>query len=168
MADLTPAERLQPCLLDRLTDEHPDEVKESRDQRIVSLRRYRAGVLRDLDWLLNTGLYGAAEDLAEFDFVRKSVLNYGITDLCGMTASGLNPLEFERRLLDAIRTFEPRILPDTLSIRVQAVAGQMDHNAMSFVISGDLWALPTPDPLFVRTELDLDTGQCELKDRPNG
>jgi predicted component of type VI protein secretion system len=36
------------------------------------------------------------------------------------------------------------------------------------VISGDLWALPTPDPLFVRTELDLDTGQCELKDRPNG
>ena len=168
MADLTPAERLQPCLLDRLTDEHPDERKESRDQRIVSLRRYRAGVLRDLEWLLNTGSYGAAEDLTEFEFVRQSVLNYGIPDLCGMTASGLNPVEFERRLLEAIRTFEPRILTDGLAIRVQAVGGQMDHNALSFVISGDLWALPTPDPLFVRTELDLDTGQCELKDRQNG
>jgi len=77
-------------------------------------------------------------------------------------------VEFERRLFEAIRNFEPRILPDSLSIRVQSVAGQMDHNALSFVISGDLWALPTPDPLFVRTELDLDTGQCELRDRPNG
>ncbi len=168
MADLTPAERLQPCLLDRLTDEHPDELKESRDQRIVSLRRYRAGVLRDLDWLLNTGSYGATEDLTEFEFVRKSVLNYGIPDLCGMTASGLNPVEFERRLFEAIRAFEPRVLPDSLAVRVQSVPGQMDHNALSFVISGDLWALPTPDPLFLRTELDLDTGQCELKDRANG
>ena len=168
MADLTPAERLQPCLLDRLTDEHPDELKESRDQRIVSLRRYRTGVLRDLEWLLNTPSCESAQDLSEFDFVRQSVLNYGIPDLCGLTASGLNPVEFERRLIEAIRTFEPRVLPDGLSIRVQALSGQMDHNALSFVISGELWALPTPDPLFVRTELDLDTGQCELKDRPNG
>ena len=48
MAELTPSERLQPCLLDRLTDDHPEEVKESRDQRVVSMRRYREAVLRDL------------------------------------------------------------------------------------------------------------------------
>jgi len=168
MADLTPAERLQPCLLDRLTDDHPEAVKESRDQRVVSLRRYRAGVLRDLDWLLNTSAHGSTEDLTEFDNVRQSVVNYGIPDLCGMTASGLKAVEFERQLLEAVRTFEPRILPNSLRIGVQAAPGQMDHNALSFTISGDLWALPTPDPLFVRTEVDLDTGQCELKDRPNG
>ncbi len=168
MADLTPAERLQPCLLDRLTDDHPENLKESRDQRVVSLRRYRAGVLRDLDWLLNTGAHGSTEDLTEFDDVRKSVVNYGIPDLCGMTASGLQAAEFRRQLSEAVRTFEPRIIPETLKIRVQASPGMMDHNALSFTISGDLWALPTPDPLFVRTEVDLDTGQCALKDRSNG
>jgi len=168
MADLTPTERLQPCLLDRLTDEQPEKLKESRDQRIVSLRRYRAGVLRDMDWLLNTGSLGSSEDLSEFDEVRRSVLNYGIPDPCGTTASGLNPRQFERMLLDAVRTFEPRVLPDSLSIHVHSSGGEMEHNALAFTIQGDLWALPTPDPLYVRTELDLDTGQCELKDRPNG
>lgn len=168
MADLTPAERLQPCLLDRLTDEHPDELKESRDQRIVSLRRYRAGVLRDIDWLLNTGSHSSSEDLSEFDEVQKSVVNYGIPDLCGTTASGMNPREFERRLIEAIKTFEPRILPNSLRVKVQASMALMDHNAMSFTITGDLWARPTPDPLYVRTEVDLDTGRCELRDRQNG
>ena len=168
MAELTPTERLQPCLLDRLTDEYPEAVRESRDQRVVSLRRYRTAVLRDLDWLLNTGAHSSSEDLSEFGEVRRSVVNYGIPDLSGATASGLNPAEFERRLLDAIRNFEPRILPGSLSVQVHSAQDLADHNAVSFEIRGDLWALPTPDPLYVRTEVDLDTGQCELRDRPNG
>jgi type VI secretion system protein ImpF len=50
---LTPLDRLQPCLLDRLTDDQPEKHEESRTQRIVSLQRYKAGVLRDLEWLFN-------------------------------------------------------------------------------------------------------------------
>jgi len=168
MAELTPTERLQPCLLSRLTDDHPESARESRDDRVVSLRRYRSAVLRDLDWLLNTGCHSSAEDLSEFPEVARSVLNYGIPDLCGMTASGLQPEELERKLLGAIRHFEPRILPGTLSIQVNAAYGQTDHNAISFEIRGDLWAQPTPDPLYLRTEVDLDTGQCEVRDRPDG
>jgi len=168
MAELTPTERLQPCLLDRLTDDHPESVSESRDTRVISLRRYRTAVLRDLDWLLNTGCHSSAEDLSEFGEVAQSVVNYGIPDLCGMTSSGLRPEEFERQLLEAIRCFEPRILPGTLSIQVNAGYGLMDHNAISFEIRGDLWAQPTPDPLYVRTEVDLDTGECRVRDRPNG
>ena len=52
MADLF-GERIQPCLLDRLTDENPEAVKESRNERVISVKRYREGVLRDLIWLLN-------------------------------------------------------------------------------------------------------------------
>ena len=168
MAELTPAERLQPCLLDRLTDDHPREVKESRDQRIVSLRRYRGAVLRDLDWLLNTGARSSTEDFAEFAEVAQSVLNYGIPDMCGTTASGLKPEEFERRLIEAVRHFEPRVLPHSLSVEVHAAYGQMDHNAITFEIRGDLWAQPVPEALYLRTEVDLETGQYELKDRPHG
>jgi type VI secretion system protein ImpF len=168
MAELTPTERLQPCLLDRLTDEHPESVKESRDFRVVSLRRYRAAVLRDLDWLLNTGCHSSAENLSEFGEVARSVLNYGIPDMCGLTASGLRIEEFERARLEAVRSFEPRILPGTLSIQVNVGYAHSDHNAISFEIRGDLWAQPTPDPLYVRTEVDLETGECHVRDRPNG
>jgi predicted component of type VI protein secretion system len=36
---------------------------------------------------------------------------------------------------------------------------------VAFEISGDMCPLPMPEALFLRTELDLDTGQCELKER---
>lgn len=168
MAELTPSERLQPCLLDRLTDDDPELTKESRDQRIVSLRRYRQAVLRDLDWLLNSGAHPRQDGLEEFSEVPNSVLNYGIPDMTGTTASGVKPEDFERRLVEAIRRFEPRIAADSLRVRVVAGPGLMDHNAISFELEGELWALPMPDPLYVRTEVDLETGQCEVKDRPNG
>ena len=38
MADvITPLDKLQPCLLDRLTDDEPGKREESRSQRIISL-----------------------------------------------------------------------------------------------------------------------------------
>ena len=55
MAELTPKERLQPSLLDRLTDDAPAEKVESREQRVLSLTKLRQSVNRDLGWLLNTG-----------------------------------------------------------------------------------------------------------------
>jgi type VI secretion system protein ImpF len=53
MAELTPKDRLQPSLLDRLTDEEPDQPQESREKRVLSLNRLRESVLRDLAWLFN-------------------------------------------------------------------------------------------------------------------
>ena len=40
MAELTPAERLQPCLLDRLTDDDPQDQREGQHDRVVSLRQW--------------------------------------------------------------------------------------------------------------------------------
>ena len=53
MAELPESDRLLPCLLERLIDDHPEVKQESREQSVVSLRRYREGVRRDIDWLLN-------------------------------------------------------------------------------------------------------------------
>ena len=55
MADLTQTEHLQPSLLDRLTDDEPEEKAESRDQRVLSFQALKQCVIRDLEWLLNTG-----------------------------------------------------------------------------------------------------------------
>ena len=49
----TPQDRLQPALLDRLTDDEPDKKLEPREQRVLSKSKMRRAVLRDLAWLFN-------------------------------------------------------------------------------------------------------------------
>ncbi|NOT11210.1 MAG: type VI secretion system baseplate subunit TssE [Methylococcaceae bacterium] len=165
MAELTQKERLQPSLLDRLTDDAPNNEHESRENRVLSLTRLRQCVLRDMAWLLNTGALDAHQNLEDFPFVSHSVLNYGIPDWAGRNLSGADVLEIERRIRQAILDFEPRILRDTLKVKVSAVEDQMNHNAMTFNIEGDLWAQPLPLRLYLKTELDLDTGNIAILDR---
>jgi type VI secretion system protein ImpF len=168
MAELTQQERLQPCLLDRLTDDDPDKKQESRDLRVVSLRRLREGVLRDLGWLLNATNMAVLEDLSEYPQVERSVLNYGMPALAGSLASSIDIDEFERRLYQAIVDFEPRILRDTLKVRLAVQTEQMSHNAMTFEIEGQLWAQPVPQRLYLKTEIDLELGEVKLSDYSGG
>ena len=81
MAELTKKERLQPSLLDRLTDDEPDARQESREKRVLSPQRLRECVRRDLTWLFNTTNLDAMVSLAEFPEVSHSVVNYGMPDL---------------------------------------------------------------------------------------
>jgi type VI secretion system protein ImpF len=66
VAELTPQEKLQPALLDRLTDDEPDRKVESREQRVLSVQRLKAALLRDLAWLLNTGHLETVQDLDDY------------------------------------------------------------------------------------------------------
>jgi type VI secretion system protein ImpF len=107
---IPPLDRLQPCLLDRLTDDEPARREESRNQRIISLQRYKAGVLRDLDWLFNAIGHFPDEQVgeltfADFEEAYRSVLNFGLRQLYGRLAlilkksksSCLMPLPFSNR-----------------------------------------------------------------------
>ncbi|WAK00357.1 type VI secretion system baseplate subunit TssE [Methylobacter sp. YRD-M1] len=165
MAELTQKERLQPSLLDRLTDDAPDKIQESRDQRILSISRLRQSVLRDMGWLLNTSSLSSVENFDSYPLVAGSVINYGIPDLAGKTLSGTDVQDIERRVRQAIWDFEPRILRESVKVTVIASGSQMNQNAMTFDIEGDLWAQPLPLRLYLRTELDLETGNMEIMDR---
>jgi type VI secretion system protein ImpF len=78
--------------------------------------------------------------------------------------SGADVVEIERNVRQAIWDFEPRILPDSLRIKVTAANDQMNQNAMSFEIEGQLWAQPLPLHLFIRSVLDLETGEVTVND----
>ncbi len=140
MAELTTKERLQPSLLDRLTDDTPDKKQESRDQRVLSMRKLREGVLRDLSWLLNAVNLSAVQDLDDYPEVARSVINYGMPDLAGHTSSGVDIHALERLLRQAILDFEPRLMRNTVKVRLRLADSQMNHNAMTFDIEGELWA----------------------------
>jgi type VI secretion system protein ImpF len=181
MAEPTARERLLPYLLDRLTNDNPHSRQESLTSRTWSLRQSRQAVIRDLGWLLNATCRPAVDNLEEFPEVYKSVLNYGMPDLCGRTASGMSPQQLERMITQVIQRYEPRIMKGTLSVRVidsgevGAGAGgnpgptsNVRPNAVVLEIRGEIWASPMPDQLYVKTEVDLESGQCMLQDKQYG
>ncbi len=162
MAELTPQDRLQPALLDRLTDEEPDSRVEAREKRVISVRRLRECVLRDLRWLLNTDPMSQGEDLSAWPAVADSVLDYGLKDLAGVTLSGIDETDLERMIESAIKRFEPRILPRSLKVRAVVAADTQHRNALAFEIEGELWGQPLPSSLYLKSEIDLEDGRMTV------
>ncbi|MFL6674165.1 MAG: type VI secretion system baseplate subunit TssE [Massilia sp.] len=160
MAELAPRERLQPSLLDRLTDHEPDKGIEARERRVLSLRTLRESVLRDLAWLLNTTNLLSVTDTPRLPHVASSVLNYGMPDISGIPLAGLNLSDLERGIRQAIWDFEPRLV--RASVTVRAISAALEHNKLMFEIEGDMWAQPYPERLYLKTEIDLDGGAIRL------
>jgi type VI secretion system protein ImpF len=164
MAELTQKERLQPSLLDRLTDNEPEQRQESRDKRILSPSKLRESVRRDLTWLFNTPNMATMTDLTNYPHVAESVVNYGLPSLSGQTTSSVDIPEMERLLRQAIWTFEPRLNKNSIRVRLVADPLLMSHNALSFSIEAELWAQPIPLRLFLKTEIDLEAGNAVVVD----
>ena len=164
VADVADRDRLQPSLLDRLTDDHPTERTEARDRQVITQQRLRELILRDLSWLLNTSCLASVQDLEGYPLVVSSTLNYGIRDLTGQTAASIDGPGLERLVRQAIRDFEPRILPETLEVRVINRDGFTEDNTLAFDIEGALWGQPVPIHIYLRTEIDLADGDVKVSD----
>jgi type VI secretion system protein ImpF len=158
MTELASRNRLQPALLDRLTDLNPESLQESREQRVISLRQLREGVLRDIGQLLNARQLYAADPEA-YPEIAVSVLNAGLPDYAGKVVSNIDKLRLAGEIAETLRRFEPRILADTLKVAPVALQQDVRPNTMAFLVEGDLWAQPYPERLYLVTELDLEDGQ---------
>ena len=137
-----PDERLKPSLLDRLTDDAPNESREAMRHRFANPRTLRESVIRDLGWLLNSVRLSSVQDLAAYPNVARSVVNFGLPDLAGRTLTSIDVPELEQQLRQAIHAYEPRLIPDTVSVAVQATTTEMGINSMHFVIEAMLQAYP--------------------------
>jgi type VI secretion system protein ImpF len=164
VAGLTPKERLQPSLLDRLTDDEPDKGHELAEKRVLSPQRLRESVRRDLTWLFNTSNLAAVQDLEDFPEVERSTVNFGIPDLAGRVASNVEAGVLVRLLRQAIWEFEPRLLRSTVKVEVMVDPEAHSVNALSFAITAELWSQPLPVRLYLRTEVDLENGDARVTD----
>jgi type VI secretion system protein ImpF len=158
-------DRLQPALLDRLTDDAPLQKRpELDDRRVMSKTQLREAVLRDLRWLLNA-VQPLSREADRHPRLAGSVLNFGLPPLSGQLASRIDVGHLLKELRAAILRYEPRILPETLVVRaVEADSVMATHNVIEFQISGHLWAQPLPLEILLRTQLDLEAGQVEVRD----
>ena len=162
MADKTLSDRLQPSLLDRLTDPDPGNPKEGRDARVIDLVRLREIIQRDLSWLLNTHNISTMIDVEAHPNVARSVVNYGLQEISG-EYSGPERAELIRRSIEtAISVFEPRIIAGSVdvSIRPDDRGGEM---TVALDIRADMWAQPMPLELYLRSQVDLVSGEVEVE-----
>ena len=172
MPELASRDRLQPSLLDRLTDHSPKEQHEAVEARVLTRQQLRAAILRDLSWLFNaTRPEPEAASMREseialwkpYDDARRSVLNFGMPAFAGVTKSRLDKAAMEDAVKDAITTFEPRIDAETLAVTIK-VDAQHHHNMLQLTIRGQMWAQPVPLELLLAADLELETGDTQFRD----
>jgi type VI secretion system protein ImpF len=162
MAELMPQERLQPSLLDRLTDLDPGRREETREQRIITAARLREYVTRDIAWLLNCTRHWSSDELAASADAGHSVLNFGIPDLAGAAVSGLDAALLQNHIRSALLDFEPRLIASTVQVSIEVDDARMDSRSLRFLIEADMWAQPMPLALYLRTDVDLETGEFHV------
>jgi len=160
MAELSLQERPQPSLLDRLRDDHPEAIVEAPAERVLTLTQLRSCVRRDIGWLLNTCNLGAVAK--GYDEVETSVLNYGLPDLAGLTASTLDVDALEKVVRRVLERFEPRLLKSSIRVRAELESESMSHNTLALVIEAELWAVPAPIELVLRTILDFESASASV------
>lgn len=114
-------------LLDRLTGgQNPEAIggnvadasgrKVTRRQRAKQMANVRGQIKRDLLALLGTRRLPADVQITRWPVAESSVVNYGIPDVTGMTSSSINPRELERVIKKVVRTFEPRLHPESVNV----------------------------------------------------
>ena len=158
VTEIEPRDRLQPALLDRLTRDDGDAA------RVISKSELRRAVLRDLSWLFNA-TQPHADWNEQHPAIAGTVLNFGLPPLAGRQLSKLDVARLERTIAETIKRFEPRILPDTLSVHAVEGGSVLDtHNMIEFEIRGQLWAQPVPLEILLRTQMDLEAGQVEVRE----
>jgi len=154
---MSQSEYFLPTLLDRLV-ESPSYGKGG-----MSRQAYQQSVLRDLQWLLCAIAPAQHSLIGRYPQVRRSVLNYGIPNSTGMTLTEREVARLAQDIEKAILTYEPRVLPQSLSVTVVSDSQQAVRSQLVFRIRLAFWFEPYPLELSIRAQWDIESGLVSLK-----
>ncbi|MGI4831085.1 MAG: type VI secretion system baseplate subunit TssE [Janthinobacterium lividum] len=140
-------------LLDRLTATDAWPVT-----RGASLRMFREGLRRDVEWLLNTRRPQAAA-FEGFPLASKSVVNYGLPDLTHMSSRRENAEALILAILNTLRTFEPRVHQPEVTM----LAGEASTRTLRFQVRGTLRLETGEETVTFDTRLEIASGEYEVR-----
>jgi type VI secretion system protein ImpF len=152
---------VQAGLLDRLVDENPDTRSEAPITRAESLRRFRAAIKRDLEWLLNTVQSGDTYPPA-YRELRKSILTYGLPDVSGFSLQNkADEMRLLRTIEETIESFEPRLRRIRVTNPNEVTSTQQ---AIVFHVDALLMMDPAPERIAFDTVLEVGKGAYTVKE----
>lgn len=128
------------------------------------MRRLRQCVIRDLETLFNCPAPSGDENYDDDALIAASTLNYGMPNLAGCYASGLDIKALEQRIRESIRAFEPRLVRSSVKVSAQTSADEHGVNAVVFIIEAEIWSHPEPERVTLRAHMALETGQVVVQE----
>jgi type VI secretion system protein ImpF len=145
-------------VLDRLTDNEPDNRNEVGPGRAQSLRQLKASLRRDLEWLLNTRrIIVPVPDYAKE--LQYSLFAYGLPDLTSFSSqSERDQKELLHIMESVIDIFEPRML----SVVVTMMPLTDATRSLRFQIEGLVRGDPAPERIVFDTVFDPVNGEYQV------
>ena len=151
------SEGLLPSLFLRI-----DEAEQTSDVRQgTSFAVYRADILRNIRWILNSSARPSKSPISDFPEAMHSALNFGIPPYSGKVGTSLNARLFANAVREAILRYETRILTDSLEVE-PVLESRIQGNQLSFHISGSIWCEPLPERFSLETSIDASTGEWDF------
>ena len=161
-----PHERLQPALLDRLTDDEPD--KKLNRARRACCREAACARRCFATW---RGCSTPRGSSADTDLTRAPLRAAVGRQLRPAGALGQDRHLARRRPTSSARSGRRSSTSSRASCPARCRSGRCSrpsaldhHNVIGIEIRGQLWAQPVPLELLLRTEIDLETGKVEIAD----
>lgn len=147
-------------IIDRLIDQDPQTSAEAPMTRAQSVRALKAGLKRDLEWLLNSRRIAEEPD-ESLEELNSSVYTYGVPDLTSFSiASAKDQNRLLRALQDSVKLFEPRLA----NVRIIPIeSAELSIHTLRFRIEGLLLMDPAPEHVSFDTVLELTSGECAIK-----
>jgi len=118
----------------------------------------------DLGALVDTINLASTADLDGLDYVKKSIVNYGLDDLTHITVESNDVLEIGRQLKAAILHHEPRLSPDSLV--VERAEDDEVNQRVRFRVRAELLSKPLDIPIEFLAEVDVGAGKVILPRLP--
>ena len=158
-----PEQTVTQSIVERLIDMEPNSGVETPPTRAQSVRTLKAGLRRDLEWLLNTRRTPeAAGD--EYRETSKSLFNYGLPDITSVNWENARDRgRLGRFIEEVVHTYEPRISRLKV-VPVEADSGS--RHILRFQIEGMLEMDPAPEHISFDTVLQLTSGEYQVKGEP--
>ncbi len=146
-------------LLDRLIDRDPDASGDRPISRPDSIREYKLGLQRDLEWLLNTRRVNDP-DTGRLPELARSVYHYGLPDLTSLSRdSGDSLSKLVAYVEQALALFEPRLTNIKVSLAPQEDTPLSD---VRLQVEAVLRLEPTPERVTFDTVMHKANGDIEV------
>ncbi|HVY57275.1 MAG TPA: type VI secretion system baseplate subunit TssE [Xanthobacteraceae bacterium] len=148
------------------------DLRDDAGERIIASRRtarraaitepvLRREVARDLESLMNTVAMESSQPLDAFEYVRRSVINYGFPDIAHRTIDENAVDDIKDEIKTVLQTFEPRLVHGSVKV---ARDGTVDRAGLKvrFTVNADLFCDPVNVPVEFVAELEMDSGKIQI------
>lgn len=158
--------RYLPCLLTRLTDEHPFSSADGDFYAsCFSPAQLKQDILMNLNMLLNarTNPRESAYLRQHFPEVADSDYLFGIDSITGVSRTSLQPARLADIVRRALVIFEPRLKDDSIHVTPD-MERRADKTVVHLDITSRLAVPPLTQDVYFRLRVDMETGEVGLSE----